>query len=115
MIRQRQKSDCAVAAIAMATGNSYRAVKKVCGSTRGGLEIAEIEVVLWEFGKWRRYRPRKLVTIREFVKRFPRAVVIISRCFFEGHCIAVVDGVVYDPAAEVIWPDKEVEFAFLPV
>jgi hypothetical protein len=50
-MQQRQQNDCVVAALARAVGQSYTAVKKVCGSTRGGLELHEIDWLLSRFGE----------------------------------------------------------------
>jgi hypothetical protein len=103
MVRQRQASDCVVAALARVVGKSYAAVRRVCGTTRGGLETHEVEWLLGEFGTWRTYRPRREMTAQEWATRNPhaRAVLVVESMELASgkvHAVSAVDGVVFDPA-----------------
>jgi hypothetical protein len=103
MVRQRQADDCVVAAVAGAAGASYAAVKRVCGTTRGGLERHEVEWLLGQFGKWKRSRPRKDVTAKRWAAAHPtaRAVLLVGSRLNGSdkvHALSAVDGVAFDPS-----------------
>jgi hypothetical protein len=94
-MKQRTKSDCVIAALAIATGRSYREVKSTFGRLRGGLEYHEIRWILSEFGTWRETRPRKLLGLESWLRRHRsgRYVVILkSGVIDDYHAIAAVDG-----------------------
>lgn len=96
MVKQRQKSDCCIAAVANAVGASYAAVKKVYGSTRGGLDYHDTLWLLSEFGEWHETRVRKPKPVVKWLPRHQlgRYVLILRSGFLdEFHAIAVVDGV----------------------
>ena len=93
VIRQRQRSDCVVAAIANALGLSYSTVKEVCGSTRGGLALHEIEWLAGEFGQWRSISPRLGKPLRDWARKHPTGRYVVSLgTFLAAHAVAVVDG-----------------------
>ena len=96
MIKQRNGSDCVIAAVANAAGVSYAAVKRVCGSTRGGLEEHEVDWLLSRFSGWRKTFPRKTVVVADWLRRhrMGRYVLVLDvSCFSQSaHAIACVDG-----------------------
>lgn len=117
MVRQRGKNDCVIAAVANAVGTSYAAVKRICGSCRGGLENHEIRWLLSEFGAWKETRCRKMITLESFLKRNPAGKYVVSQnqmgwLFGCDHAIAIVDGVVlgeYNPThpIDIYWKMQE--------
>jgi len=103
-----------IAAIANATGKSYRLVRQTYGrSVRGGLNSDEGYWLVNQFGDWRKYTPRKRITIAEFAKKHPMAVVSVAYAWGEAHAIAIKDGVLIDSAgaADSI---RLVGYAFIP-
>lgn len=95
-VKQRTQSDCAIAAVANATGSSYKEIKVLYGgSTRGGIHTTEIAWMLSKFGHWRHTRPRKPMVMADWIKRHRSGrYVLCMEIFLTGHAVAVVDGVV---------------------
>lgn len=115
-ILQRNKSDCAIAAVAQVTGKTYGRIKKICGPNRGGLDSHEILWLLSHFGSWRQTIPRKNYTLREWKKKHPTCVVSIGYMFdVAGHALSIVDGVVYCPSGNPADEDRLVSDAFIPI
>jgi hypothetical protein len=105
-MRQRGKSDCFIAAIAHATGNSYSAVKrKFGGLERGGARPSEITWLLGEFAGYRVARIRKPAPkAAEWAAKHSRvkAVLIVGVNGFWGgsdHVISAINGTLHDPGA----------------
>lgn len=104
-IKQKNKSDCALAAIAMAGGFSYAHVRRVWkDTTRSGLDHYDMEFLMRELGlTWRLHTPRKFITAQDWVKKFKpeRAVIVVDDlCVMTGntHAIAYGDGMLINPA-----------------
>ena len=101
IVKQRQQGDCVVAAIATATDKSYSAIKKICGTTKGGLERHEIEWLLSEVADFKT-RHTKL-TADQWAERNPtkRAVLIIWDVSImwtgSSHAVAAADGKIFCP------------------
>jgi hypothetical protein len=93
-VRQRNKSDCCIAAVANAIGISYAEVKRVCGSSRGGLADHELKWLIGEFSDWRETVPRRVLSIDEWLRRHRsgRYVLVLYVYYGESHAIACVDG-----------------------
>lgn len=103
MPKQRNKSDCVIAAVATATGRSYAEIRRTCaGSIKGGLETHEVSWLLSHFGNWRPIRLRKPIKAKEWAAKNPdaRAVLIVDTAIWDDatHAVAVVSGKVTDPA-----------------
>lgn len=118
-MKQRTKSDCAIAAIATATGMSYARVRRTCGSTRGGLYHHEIAWLLDELGvDWRCSPVRRVETAASWAGRHPklRAVVCVRGEIFEeggDHAMAAVDGRLIDPAGDDYLNPRDVSKVFV--
>lgn len=105
MVKQRNNSDCGIAAVANATGKSYAEVKKRFGNVRGGMKSHELEWILFEFGNWKVVRTNANRTLDQWLKRKSKGTYVVSihsKCLFDefGHAVAVKDGKVlgeYNP------------------
>lgn len=114
-IRQRQKNDCAIAAVATVVGKSYAEVRRVCGPPGRGLEDFEVLWLMNQFGRWRLSVPRKDWTIGEWAKRYPRCVVSTGMCFDSVfHAVAIVDGEVFCPSGREDSSELRVCYAIVP-
>lgn len=96
-VKQRNGSDCAIAAVANAVGTSYAAVRRAYpDSVRGGLEDGDIDYLAGQFGDWRYTNCRKYVELDYWLRRHRegRYVLVISTGFFgvTDHAVAVIDG-----------------------
>jgi len=109
MVKQRGKNDCGIAAIANATGQSYKSIKKRFGKMdRGGMQLHEIDWLLNEFGTWKERRgPRFTTSVTQWAKRRKtgKYVVLLNTLGWmnlspELHAVAVVDGQVMGHFAE---------------
>lgn len=107
-VKQRNGSDCVIAAVANAVDVTYKEVRaRFGGSVRGGLEYHEARWLLSEYGTWRETKPRNPRPIVEWVKRHPRGrYVLCLQSGFLGigdHAVACVDGVLMGHYSED-WP-----------
>lgn len=95
-VKQRGKSDCAIAAIANASGQHYSAVKKVCGPIRDGLSLADVTWLAGKFGgiDFRRYPKPKTRAQWDRERRPGRYVLLMlsDPCLGDLHAVASVDG-----------------------
>jgi hypothetical protein len=103
-VKQRTQSDCFIAALATATGASYKAVKGTFGDLRGGVELHEAKWIAAKFGNWRFVRFRNKRTVASFIEQFPFATAILwleprTIGTDDGHAIVVENGEVYDPSS----------------
>jgi hypothetical protein len=102
--KQRQQSDCVVAAISNAVQIPYKMVKDKCGTTKGGLDYGETLWLLCEFGNWRETKVRSHMVLKDWLKRkrnqVGQFVLLLNSGFSELHAIAVVDGKVYGHYSE---------------
>jgi hypothetical protein len=101
---QRQQNDCVVASVARATGKTYTEVKRTCGTTKGGLEIHEVEWLLRQYGQWKRFIIRNECTAKQWSAKHPnvKAVLWITPRTLgtdTGHMVSSVKGSVFDPAS----------------
>lgn len=102
-IKQRQKNDCGIAAVATVAHKSYAEIRRLCGPVgRGGLYDHEMLFLLNHYGNWRITIPRKWHTLDEWTKKYPLCVVNIGMVFDDtGHALAIVDGAVWCPTLGV--------------
>lgn len=113
MVKQRTKNDCGIAAVANATGQTYKAVKEKFGKVdRGGMKIHELDWLLEQFAEWKKVRrPRKDQSAEAWAKKHKtgRYILYLNVSFlqYEGHAVAVVDGDVLGHHAEH-WPVRMV-------
>jgi hypothetical protein len=80
-VRQRNGSDCVIAAVANAVGTTYKAVRAAwADTTRGGLTPGEIEYLLGRFGNWRTTFPRRPYGLGKWLKLHPagRFVILVD-------------------------------------
>jgi hypothetical protein len=99
-VRQRNGSDCVIAAVANAVGTTYKAVRAAwADTTRGGLTPGEIEYLLGRFGNWRTTFPRRPYDLGRWLKLHPagRFVIIVDNNPFlpTTHALAVKNGWVF--------------------
>jgi hypothetical protein len=114
MVRQKNKSDCGIAAVANAVGISYRAVKERFGRMdRGGMLYHELVFIINEFGEWKRLRLRKgtdgkFPRLADWVAKHKtgRYFVLVGR-LLEFHAAAVVEGEIMGA-----WPDDYITNAW---
>jgi len=98
-ILQKQKNDCVVAAVATVAHKSYAEVRKVLGPPGRGLENHEILWLINHWGDWRLKVPRRAWALQEWADKHPLCVVCVGWVFErDGHALAIVDGVVFDPS-----------------
>ena len=107
LVKQRQKNDCVIAAVATITGRSYAEVRRVCGGPGLGMENHEILWLLRQFGEWRQLSPRRCWTLSEWVEKYPDCIVCVGEIFAGEHALAVVSGIVYDPASNLLETNRD--------
>jgi hypothetical protein len=93
-----------VAAVARLSGKTYAEVKRVCGSTRGGLEFHEAEWLMSEVGlEWKRIRlPGGRQPAGDWISRHSTGSYLLIvdvgyGIYCVGHAVSCVDGVVVNP------------------
>lgn len=115
LIKQRQKNDCVIAAIAMVVRTSYSKVRKICGPVGLGLYDHEVIWLINNFGDWRITYPRKNYTVNEWSQRYPNSIVKVGYVFDKcGHALAIVDGEVLDPSGNIAELNDIVCSAIIP-
>ncbi len=97
-MKQKNKSDCVIAALASVVGLPYKAVKDRFGKLEnGGMELHEIRWILSEFGEWREIRPRKYWNSKEWIAcNLPKGRAIIK---VMNHVVYAIDGNLYDTSS----------------
>ena len=99
MTKQKNKSDCCVAAVANACGVSYKHVRQMLGrdSIKGGLWPHELEWLLDQYGTWHTVWPRRWPVIGDWLKRNKRGTfVVVFRCDisedgYASHAVACIN------------------------
>lgn len=94
VLKQRNGSDCAIAAVANAVGTAYAAVRRMWGSSvRGGLDDGDIDWLAGEFGGWHYTSVRKPYHIDRWLKRHSQGrYILVITCPWDSHAIAAVEG-----------------------
>lgn len=116
-VKQRNGSDCAIAAIANATGSTYKYVRSLYpGRIQGGIYDHEIRWIMYKyFPNFKYVKSRSpLKELKEWVKKHGRGnyvVILTGRlCDESAHAVAVIDGEIvgdYYNSSEVYYYFKE--------
>jgi hypothetical protein len=107
LIKQKNRSDCGIAAIAMLTHNSYAAVRKQWAQPlRNGMEVDEVTYLFGQFVDWKRSIIRKPITADAWATKHPQKMALL---FVENgaigfdlclHVVAAIDGKVLNPSGD---------------
>ena len=115
IVKQRNGSDCAIAAVANCAGQSYRTVRTTLGDVtiRGGLSYQDTSWLLSQFGDVRPFRVCGYPHISEWAGKKTRIgkrfVVMVKAGFCDDdyHYVAVVDGEIIGHC-QADWPVTDV-------